>query len=459
MNKKILFSKEKNKYYSYHDIYTYRNKGILGSLNKNMEKGENNIHCKCKGLSKEGIKMHTRKISGGYYTLVDSANSNHDLDCPKLQESFIKNMICSKMRDKFLKDIDINVLSGDGGVIYSADLYFLGEAILSEANNMYIDRYNKTGTQNQVMSYLYGYYDNNIKRGIKSPYNSFRFSDNLLVENKISNTLTVGDIMFNPKWIKCDDIEDKTSSVIKNSREINKRYSEEYGNIDQYILAKYMSYSNSEGNLVKIKLYIRGKRKDVNNEKSIYLYMDKFKFFDILNKSKPYNSIDLYVSALIYEDKGRLMVDKMAFIPVYPKYCISIDSTDQFNTVKDLLKIRDRIAIKRIGKIDKSYDKEFNGAIPDFVVNIIGTSRTVLIESFDYIFQEYYEEMNNKIGKYTQLIENNKDYEFLAICNNLGWSSPPLSIILNNEFKTMINIDKRVETSIQKLLYKNVEHY
>lgn len=451
MNKKILLIKEKNRYYSYHDVYSYRNKEILQDLNKSMSYGKNNIYCMCNGKnSGSGVKMHTRALSTGNYSLIDGKNNkiNHKHDCPKLGEDNIKYYLANKGRIKTKEELNLKVLRKDDKEILSpgtfnmySDVFYLGEAILSTANNDYINKYGSIGTQKQVLSYLYGYYDKGTVNGVRSELNDLQ----------VTHKLKLKDIIFNPKWVKCDEYIDKTSSVIKNSLEINKRYGSDNYAVNQYILAKYNGYKLEQDGMVNIKLYIKCKKLEGNNDKEVVLNMNKFEFFKRLNEYKidTKDEVDYFVSAFIYEKDNKILVDDIAFIPVYPKYCITVDNMDQVKLLNELVKVRNRICIKRIAKIDRSFNKELKNNIPDFIIEIKDSDRVILVESFDYIFNEYYKETLLKTKIYCELIKRDK-YEFFGVYNNIGWKVPPISIILDNNYKTMERLYTKVKFSIEK---------
>lgn len=460
MNEKQLFDKKKNKYYSYKDIYSYKNKLILSSINNLISDGENNIYCMCHGMNEsKAVKMHTRKLDNGYYTLMDNKKSDksHAVDCVKRNEDFIKKIITSKGRscfeDKQLQ-LDLKIKNGQldtkskkyikNQELYS-DVYGLGEYILAHSSNEYANIYSKMGTERQVQSFLYGYYTPGDNRGINDILNDLQVN---------SEGVRLGDILFNPKWIKCDEKEDKTWNVIKSFREINKRLGEQDTIVKQYLLLKYIKYHKYDNNMLKIELYVKGKSTKQNYDKKVYVYMDKFKFFKLFNKYKIEDgelSAQYYVSALVYEKDKRLLVDDMAFIPVYPNYCVPIDDVEQLKVLNELISMRNRLIVKRIAKIDKSFNSELNNTIPDFIVNIIESNRIILIELFNYIYTEYYKETLDKTKVYSELAKL-ENYEFLGIYNNLNWGSPPLSVILSQDYKSISQLDIKVEKSINKIL-------
>ena len=141
----------------------------------------------------------------------------------------------------------------------------------------------------------------------------------------------------------------------------------------------------------------------------------------------------------------------MAFIPVYPNYCVPIDDVEQLKVLNELISMRNRLIVKRIAKIDKSFNSELNNTIPDFIVNIIESNRIILIELFNYIYTEYYKETLDKTKVYSELAKL-ENYEFLGIYNNLNWGSPPLSVILSQDYKSISQLDIKVEKSINKIL-------
>lgn len=451
LNKKILFVKEKNKYYSYHEIYSYKNKDILSGLNEAMAYGKNNIYCVCNGKNSKDkwVKMHTRALGNGYYTLIDSkgCETKHKHTCPKADEESVKYMLANKGRIISQDELALNIykrnksISKESNYAYPG-VFYLGEAILAMANNAYIDKYLNTGTQAQVLSYLYGYYDKGIDRII----------DIDVCNLKLTKDIKLKDIIFTPKWIKCDEQIDKTCDVVKNSKEINKRFKIKNTNINQYILAKYMGYTSNEDGTVDVELFLKCKKVKGDNKKKVSLTMNRFDFFNALNRYKltDTDDVEYFVSALIYEENNRVLVDEIAFIPVYSNYCIPIDNLDQVNILKELIKFRNRISVKRVAKIDRSFNNELEANIPDFIVDIKGSNRTILIESFDYVFTEYFKTTLLKTKKYTELIKKNDKYEFLGIYNNLNWKHPPLSIILDEKYKTMNNLYSKVKFKIEK---------
>lgn len=467
MNEKKLWDKNKNKYYSYHDIYSYKNKDILSSPNSLISEGKNNIYCMCHGKNEDkAIKMHTRKLDNGYYTLIDNKhiNKDHALSCVKRNEDAMKKIIISKGRSCFEnKQIQLDVRV-EREILNSkkpknlkiqdlySDIYGLGEYILAHSSNEYTNIYGKLGTEKQVLSFLNGYYNPEVNQGINTFLNNFKVD---------SNGITLGNILFNPKWIKCDEKEDKTWNVINSFREVNKRLGDSKNVVKQYLLLKYTKYHICENNLAKIELYVRGKNTKHNYDKKIYVYMDKFKFFKLFNMYKVEGdkvSPEYYVSALVYENDKKLFVDDIAFIPVYPNYCIPVDTTEQLNVLNELISMRNRLTIKRVAKIDNTFNTEFNDTIPDFIVSIIGTNRIILIELFNYIFYEYYKETLDKTRSYSKIIKSD-NYEFLGIYNNLSWGTPPLSIILSKEYKSISDIDNKVEKSIKKVILSDKKRY
>ena len=463
MNEKILWMKKNNKYYSYLDIYSYRNKDILGPINNLISSGENVVHCMCNGKDfDKSVKMHTRKQDNGvYYNLANSKNlvNKHTNECPKINEDDLKKKLILKGR--IYGDVDLETrldlreskkmyLNKKHGSINTKDkysvLYGLGELLLSVANNSYIDKNHKVGKEHDVLSLLFRYYENGDTQGINT------YLNNTIVDKK--DNLTLGDVIFNPKWIKCDDKSNKTYTLIRSFKELNKRVSGNDDLIKQYALLKYKRYTIVGDNLARVELQARGKSTKLNYDKKIYVYINKFDFFKTLNMYKVSEgdiNADYYISALLYENEGEMYVDQLSFIPVYPGYCIPIDNLSEYEIISQLLVWRDKITIKKVAKMDSSFTDEFKGALPDLILNIKGNPKPVLVELFELIIPEYYLEMLSKTKIYEELSKEGK-CEFIGFYRNIGWNTPPLSTLLYPTFKTMVGLSKKIEYSISRLI-------
>lgn len=453
MNKKILKVGNRNKLYSYKEIYSYKNREILAPVNKSIEKGNNVVYCMCNGKNeKKSIKMHTRKSENNtYYSLATNSKSSlkHNPSCPKYNEAKSKKELILKGRvyNNLGMSIDLSIEKNKGTVDKNekyTPVYGVGEMVLVAANNAYIDIKGKIGKENDVLSYLYRYYAKGETQSIDTYLNDLVVSPTL--------GLKLGQVIFNPKWIKCDTVEDKTSAIVRSYIQLNKRYSNNAGPILQYVLMKYVGYTVTDNDQVKIELYTRGKNTKENFNKKVFIHMNKFDFFKRFNMDKvedEYNKAEYFVSALIYAEKGVLFAHDIAFIPVYAGYCIPVDTTNEIKLLSELLAFRDKLTIKKVAKMTELL--EFGNIVPDLIVSVKGMKEPILIEFFDWILPEYYEVTLSKTLKYEQLSNEGK-CKFLGFYNNLGWSSPPIDVILYPKFKTMQKLGLKVDASIAKIL-------
>lgn len=455
MKSKLITIPSTGESISYYDLADLDIQNRLKKLNTS----DNNVlYCSCNGTSKDHlVKMMTRGLNEDHnYILANYPNAmKHHTNCPKHTFEF---EIASKGRIFKVHDnyLPINVitsgpnkqLSNDPSSKYT-NLFGLGEYILSKAHNDYCNTYNKTTTSGVIFSELFEYYHGYCNGEVKSPLHHF-------IVNNSDGDIYVNDIIFNPKWISCDKDIDKTSSAIKNFRIINKKLDKPKSITKEYILLKYIDFEDTPNNQVKIKLYTKGKNTKANFDKYIYAYMDKDLFLNTLDMYSiniGSKSTDKYMSALVYVKNHTLIIDEFAIIHTYPNYCIPINSFEDLEVLESILKMRNKLLIYPIAKLDSSYDKTFNSNIPDYLVKNIETNSITLIEIFNKYSNLYYQTMYKKTSYY-ELLCSNQEYEFLGYYKNLGWKLPPMNALLFKKFKTLEDITKKVKFSLNKYKYK-----
>lgn len=447
MDYNTLIIPSSNESISYYDLYNSNTQNKLRELNK----GQNIIYCTCNGTSSNNwVKMMTRRLNNDNYILANYPNSKkHHINCPRNKH---ESEIAEKGRIYNLNSnyFPLNVItSGPNKVIDNTcnkkfnNLFGIGEYLLTKAHNDYCKTYNKMVSSKVILSELFNYHHEYCNGNIKSPL------DNLIVHTS-DEEIHLQDIIFNPKWIPCNQEVDKTYSAVKHFRIINRKFNKPKSITKAYLLLKYIGYEEAQNNQVKLKLYTKGKNTKFNNDKFLYAYVDKDVFTSTLNKyllGPESTVVDYYLSGLAFVKKQTLILDEFCLIPTYPNYCIPVDSLAQLEIVKELLQKRDKLLVFPICKLDNSFNKEFDGYIPDFIVENKITKQKVLIEVFDKHSPLYYQVMINKTLFYEKLCTNT-EYEFLGYYSNLGWKFPPVHTLAFHNFKTLSNLSTKVLKNI-----------
>lgn len=454
MYEKTILIPHTNKKYSYYELASSENQSVLEKLNKLKGTGENIAYCTCNGKNlNKAPKMLVKTINNGsQYILANYPKTHkHNPNCPKFQ---VEKDLVSKGRLSDISNIPAFYSFKDDALhpnkftsetIKYNTLFLVGEFLLSRAHNDYTETYNRNGIAKTVLSELYEYYNSYCKGTIPSPFTDLNLNN--------ESQLNLKDITFNPKWITCDDDQDKTYSAIKNFIITNKNLDIKNMYSREYILLKYDHHEDISDNLVKITLYCRGKNTKENYDKYICIYANKFLFYKKFNaariKSEDNQDLtDYYISTLVHLDNKKLIVDDMSFIPTYPNYCIPVENKSEIEFLTDALNVRDRVLINKLAKLDRKYDIKFGTNVPDYILKNKDNSQLLLIEIFDTCTSYYYKHMLSKTLNYEKLCRSS-NYEFLGYYKNLGWKAPTIKSFAFGKFKTLDDLYSKVENKVK----------
>lgn len=435
--------------------YELNNKDIQSKLMKlNKSDKDNILYCSCHGeSSKKKVKMMTRSINNGAFYIVANypGTNKHHKNCLK---NVYEKEITNKGRVYSFKDnyLPINIITSGpskqitvGPSVKYNNLYALGEYLLSKAHNDYCDTYSKNAVSSKVLSELYEYYHEYCNSAIKSPLKS------IVIYNS-EGEIYLNDVIFNPKWINCDHKMDKTSAAVKHFRILNKKIDKPRSITKEYLLLKYDDYEEIDSNQVKIKLYAQGKNLKSNSDKYIYAYMNKDKFLNTLElyslNSEDFK-VDYYFSGLAFVKNHSLIIDEFSLIATYPNYCIPIHDIADIEVLHEVMKIRDKILIYPLSRIDKPDKKMFSQYIPDYLLKNVDTKQIVILESFNKYSSLYYQKMCEKTEYYENLCSKS-EYEFIGYFKNLDWKLPPIQTLKYKEFKTLTNVSSKVNAAVKK---------
>ena len=155
------------------------------------------------------------------------------------------------------------------------------------------------------------------------------------------------------------------------------------------------------------------------------------------------------MSCLVYVKNHQLIIDEFSIISTYPNYCIPVSSYEDLEILDELLKLRNKLLITSISKLDTSFNKEFNNHVPDYIIKNIETNKLVLIDIFNKYSSSYFQMMLDKT-KYFEDLTLKSDYEYIGYYKNLGWSLPPMKALLFKKFTTLKDISLKVGASLKK---------
>ena len=429
-------------------LYTDEGQEIL----KNAHEFKMKLVCICNGennpIPMTNCIMPSRK---GYYLRRNKGTQEqHNRNCPlysinnsDIIESTTKKKTSTDASISFNKSGKLNVVIKSNGLIdniskakensavmhsettdakkryrsnaYST-IYGIGDIILSQAWNQYVTDY-KNKRNPKAGNLFYVIYNNDINFIIKTPLGNSPLKK----------------IMFTP-FTK--DRDSDISKLAYNSVHCiyNKISNDAVKGCNTYILGsvgKDLYDIEQIGDYIKVKVY------DPFLKNYYYIYVTYNYYLSIRNKTRKVIGAEYYISAFVRPEDDRIVVSEMAFIPVYPQYGFSVDSSKEIDFAKDRLlakgDFKDILFIKP-PRYTLIYNL-FNGKnyIPDFLLLEKNTRKiATIVEIFGYYTEEYMNEQEEKIKYYNSL----PDYNFIAWEVNKNRSMPYVPRI--QKFKTNI---------------------
>ena len=368
---------------------------------KVIKQREYDIYCMCNGKGKAGISMHIAEYKNSFAirnNRNEEANKTmHSSTCPrrgdkvdtdkkegvKPEQIKIELMAAAdgtkyanfNSRDFIDREVESGEASHKGENRYIANQYTsvfrIGETLLSLAWQNYIIKEGRLPREGNLFHIL--------------------FKD-IVPESKISETLSLADIMFMPSYKKADkdEVNDITDSVKKACYAIYKKgEGEKVKGHYMYVLAKINAEKELDEDTIELNLSDPYKKGSFNVTVNKTYYYNKHK-----SKKKVFNA-DYYISCFLSTNYNRIKIEKMATIPVMKDRGFYVQSSKEIQFAGQLIN-KDILLLK---PSQSSKDVENWGKyIPDFLLLDKQTKLiTTIAEVFGFYRHEYMIEMEEKI--------------------------------------------------------------